>query len=188
MAQLILAISPSQPDSAATRDAVVSHLEPFLAAVDTTLHAKGLGHAGEPVEGRAWVSFKTSDLLVAEYVAIDKTFGTPLEDSFDVLKELPTAEISYRSIEIYFNQSDIPNGYDPLDFRNQAMELVETAMAKADAGEWSGADIGANLETGEPEVNFGFEVNDFGQAEALVREALRGTPFDCIREITRFAT
>jgi hypothetical protein len=37
------------------------------------------------------------------------------------------------------------------------------------------------------EVNFGFEVEDFERSERIVRAAVKGTPYECIREITRFS-
>lgn len=89
-------------------------------------------------------------------------------------------------IEIYYDIAAIPPDYDhPLDFRNAAMERIEVALAEAGIGEWSGAESGMNLKTGAPEVNFGFEVTAFEPAEATVREAIRGTPFEGIREIVR---
>ncbi|MDA5093231.1 hypothetical protein O2N63_03945 [Aliiroseovarius sp. KMU-50] len=36
------------------------------------------------------------------------------------------------------------------------------------------------------EVNFGFSVHDFDKAEGIVRNAVKGTDFEGIREITRF--
>ncbi|MEZ5715289.1 MAG: hypothetical protein R3D85_09040 [Paracoccaceae bacterium] len=95
-----------------------------------------------------------------------------------------------KSIEIYYDVKSIPglgNG-DPvraLDFRNAAMELIENALLDADAGEWAGAELGANGETGEPEVNFGFDVTDFDRAEAVVRATVKGTPYENIRVIER---
>lgn len=87
----------------------------------------------------------------------------------------------YKSIEVYYDIADIPSGYDHyLDFRNEAMELIENALDAAGAGEWSGA------ESGMGEVNFGFEVEDVERAEKIVRATVKGTPFDCIREITRY--
>ena len=87
----------------------------------------------------------------------------------------------YKSIEIYYDISSIPEKYGhPLDFRNAAMELIEGALEEADAGEWSGAEIGMG------EVNFGFEVEDFDLAEAIVRKTVKGTDFENIREITRY--
>ena len=62
-----------------------------------------------------------------------------------------------------------------------AMELVETALDQAEAGEWAGAEIGMG------EVNFGFEVEDFDLAENIVRNTVKGTPFESIREITRYS-
>ncbi|MDA7965763.1 hypothetical protein [Ruegeria sp.] len=91
-----------------------------------------------------------------------------------------------KSIEIYYNISDIPDITDrsafsseALEFRNAAMEHVENALLAGDLGEWDGADIG------ETEVNFGFSVEDFEQAEAVVKEAVAGTRFANIREIVR---
>ena len=95
----------------------------------------------------------------------------------------------YKSVEVYYNVADIPDGHGHyLDFRNAAMELIENALMKANAGEWIGAESGANLETGEPEVNFGFEITDFEQAEEIIRKAVKGTSYEGIREITRFDT
>lgn len=89
----------------------------------------------------------------------------------------------WKSIEIYYDIADIPAGYDhPLDYRNEAMELIESALTEADAGEWSGA------ESGIGEVNFGFDVAEFDRAETIVRSAVKGTVYDKIREITRFDT
>lgn len=60
-------------------------------------------------------------------------------------------------IEVSHEVNTIPAEFaDPLDFRNAAMELIEAALEEAGAGEWVGADYGANLQTGKPEVNFGF--------------------------------
>lgn len=87
----------------------------------------------------------------------------------------------YKSIEVYYDIDDIPPGYpDALDFRNEAMDLIEAALMAAEAGEWAGAEVGMG------EVNFGFEVTDFVHAEKLVRATVKGTPFEGIREITRF--
>ena len=91
-----------------------------------------------------------------------------------------------RSIEIHYDIASIPGVFpgDPdgaLDFRNAAIELIEDALAEADAGDWEGAEIGAD------EVNFGFMVDDFDAAEAIVRETVAGTPFANIRRITRNA-
>lgn len=96
----------------------------------------------------------------------------------------------YKSIEIYYDVSAIP-GIDKddfgaaLNFRNAAMERVERALEEAGEGKWTGAEIGGNFETGEAEVNFGFQVQDFDRAEMIVRWAVADTPYDCIREITR---
>lgn len=87
--------------------------------------------------------------------------------------------MSYKSIEVYYDISAI-SGQDPLEFRNDAMHLIEAALEKAGLGEWAGA------ESGMGEVNFGFEVEDFARAEAVIRKTVSGTKYDCFREITRF--
>jgi hypothetical protein len=98
-------------------------------------------------------------------------------DTFEHGADVPP----YKSIEIYYDIDSIPKTYGhPLDFRNTAMELIEAALEAEEAGEWSGAEIGMG------EVNFGFEVEDFEIAEAIVRKAVKGTDFANIREITRY--
>ena len=94
--------------------------------------------------------------------------------------------MSYKSIEIYYDVATIPGISDrdewsneALAFRNRAMEFVEDAISGAGVGEWAGAEIGSG------EVNFGFDVDDFDRAEAVVREAVAGTEFEGIREIQR---
>ncbi len=87
-------------------------------------------------------------------------------------------KVSYKSIEIYYDIAAI-NGSDTLGFRNEAMHLVEKALEQAGLGEWAGA------ESGLGEVNFGFEVTDFDQAEALIRKTLAGTRYAVFREIAR---
>jgi len=91
-----------------------------------------------------------------------------------------------KSIEIYYTIADIPDITDrnafsgqALSFRNEAMDHIEQALLEADAGEWQGAEIGAD------EVNFGFDVSDFDQAEQIVRAAVAGTRFENFREIVR---
>ncbi|MEM6895794.1 MAG: hypothetical protein AAF576_00340 [Pseudomonadota bacterium] len=85
-----------------------------------------------------------------------------------------------KHLEVYYDISAIPTSYGhPLDFRNAAMDRVEGAVMAAEAGEWEGAEIGMG------EVNFGFKVEDFDRAKAVIRKAVMGTEFDCIREITR---
>ena len=88
-----------------------------------------------------------------------------------------------KSIEIYYDVADMSP--EALDFRNAAMELIETEMEKAGIGEWEGAEIGKSIDTDGFEVNFGFSVTDFDAAEALVRQTVAGTPFEGIREIKR---
>lgn len=117
-------------------------------------------------------------------------WNRPTENDFDAdepVHVLDRTDGPYRSIEVYYDIADIPEGHGHfLDFRNAAMDLIETALADAGAGEWVGAESGANLETGELEVNFGFEVTDFDRAEKIVRAAVKGTPYEGIREITRY--
>ena len=91
-----------------------------------------------------------------------------------------------KSIEIYYNIDDVPgidssdqNCLAALEFRNDAMMAIENALEAAQAGEWVGAEIGMG------EVNFGFYVHDFEQAEGIVRAAVKGTPWAHIREIER---
>lgn len=84
------------------------------------------------------------------------------------------------SIEIYYDTATIPPEFGtPLTFRNAAMALVDDALEKAYAGEWVSAEQGAR------QVNFGFNVDDFDEAEAIVRGAVAGTPYANIREIIR---
>lgn len=91
-----------------------------------------------------------------------------------------------KGIEIYYNIADIPDIRDRSGFslqahkfRNAAMDHIENALEAKNAGEWTGAEIGSG------EVNFGFLVDDYELAEAIVREAVSGTKFEGIREIQR---
>lgn len=99
-----------------------------------------------------------------------------------------------KSIEIHYDIDTIPGicagGAEPgmsrrdtadraLEFRDDAIELIEDALIAAGAGEWEAARIGRG------EVNCGFAVDDFDAAEAIVRKAVVGTPFAAIREIVR---
>lgn len=103
----------------------------------------------------------------------------------------------FRSIEIYYDIDMIPDvsgvvarpglprwdeARRALDFRGDAIELIEEALVDAGLGEWEGAGIGRG------EVRLGFAVDDFDAAEAIVRDAVRGTRFEGIREIFRFET
>lgn len=178
--------------------ATVLPTSPFSEAILAT--ARSIGHI--PV---LQIALDVSDEAVAEAeisriaaaTGLAETFhigrwNKLTEDDFPDGDEAPACqptllEPAIGSIEIYYDIGDVPEGYaHPLDFRNAAMAHIETALAKENAGEWEGAEIGANLETGIPEVNFGFSVTDFDVAERIVRDAVRGTPFDGIREITRF--
>lgn len=95
--------------------------------------------------------------------------------------------MTYRSIEIYYDIARIPgcDGTNPMDpnalpFRNAAKELIEAELEGRGLGTWEGAEIGMG------EIAFGFEVTDCDAAEAAVRKAVSGTPFENIREIARF--
>lgn len=95
--------------------------------------------------------------------------------------------MSYKSLEICYDIAQVPeidsaeNAVEAaLSFRNAAMDLMEAALTEAGLGEWAGAEIG------EDDLTFGFEVDDFDAAEAAVRAAVAGTPFENIREINRF--
>lgn len=103
----------------------------------------------------------------------------------------------FKSIEIFYDIDTIPDvatnaarsgapqcdeADRVLDFRGEAIELIEEALLSAHAGEWEGAGIGRG------EVSFGFAVDDFDEAEAIVRKAVAGTPYAGIREIFRFET
>lgn len=100
----------------------------------------------------------------------------------------------FRSIEIYYDidtipevsagvaTSDLPRWDEAdraLEFRADAIELIEDALVGAHAGEWEGAGISRR------EVSFGFAVDDFDAAEAIVRNAVTGTRFEHFREIVR---
>ena len=97
----------------------------------------------------------------------------------------------FKSIEIYYDIDAIPGlsttttpagmprwdeAERALAFRNDAIDLIEEALV---AAEWEGAEIGHG------EVNFGFAVEDFDAAEAVVRKAVAGTPYSGFREIVR---
>lgn len=95
--------------------------------------------------------------------------------------------MSYKSLEICYDIAQVPEidaagnpAEAALAFRNAAMDLIETALNEAGLGEWAGAEIG------EDDLTFGFEVDDFDAAEAAVRAAVAGTPYETIREIIRF--
>lgn len=102
--------------------------------------------------------------------------------------------MGFKSIEIYYDIDGIEarTGRDAqpgvvrwdvaeraLEFRADAIELIEEALIDAHAGEWEGAGIGRN------EVSFGFAVDDFDTAEAIVRKAVSGTRFENFRQIVR---
>lgn len=138
-----------------------------------------------------WTAVSTTAFAVTDFDAAERAMrdwlkGTEFEGAygtyhwFEARDEAPDTA-PYKSIEVYYDTDKIPAEYfDPLDFRNEAMELIESALTEAEAGEWAGA------ESGSGEVNFGFEVPDFDRAEKIVRAAVENTPFSGIREITRF--
>lgn len=88
--------------------------------------------------------------------------------------------LAERKIEIFYDTATIPAEFgEALTFRNAAMALVEDALEKSGAGERTGAEHRSG------EVNFGFVVEDFEDAERVVRQAVAGTSYANIREITR---
>ncbi len=138
-----------------------------------------------------FTSFDVTDFEVAEILVRQVTGGTALKGAFGISrwfedrKGFDPAQ-PYRSIEVYYNVSSIPDEFkNPLDFRNAAIAQIEPALNEQSAGDWAGAEMGKNIKTGEFEVSFGFEVDDFETAEKIVRNAVAGTVFDRIREITR---
>ena len=132
--------------------------------------------------------FECDDLMVGEYMAHDTAIKAGHADAYvvhcqsDAPNEAATPDQApYKSIEIYYDVDDIPEAQNPLEFREAACAVIESALSDAGAGEWAGA------ESGSGEVNFGFEVTDFERAEKIVRAAVKGTPFEGIREITRYS-
>lgn len=93
--------------------------------------------------------------------------------------------MSYKTLEIIYDIKSIPGirtaGMSPeaLDFRNEAMEVIEEALITVGVGEWTGADIG------EEEVSIQFRVADYDLAETIVRQTVADTRFANIREILR---
>lgn len=130
--------------------------------------------------------FETTALTVAQSFTWNAAYKLGVQDRIGVHLQPDTEPLeaadAYKSIEVYYDIDSIPDGYKhPLDFRNEAMTHIERALESADAGEWAGAEIGSG------EINFGFEVEDFERAEKIVRAAVKGTPYEGIREITRFS-
>ena len=174
-------------------DKLTKLLKPnFTKAGIGTWKKNGRGVFGENYGLVATTVFAVHDFDQAEDFVQTITAGTEFEDAYRINRWFEDREevnetAPNKSIEVYYNVADIPDEYsDVLNFRNAAMELIENALTAAGAGEWSGAESGTNYKTGKPEVNFGFEVPDFENAEAIVRETVKGTAFDCIREITRY--
>lgn len=131
-----------------------------LASAERLVHAeaKKVGHAG---------TYATQ--LVKNVATTSGKFATDVE------------MVGYKSIEIYYDVAEIPRSVTPLEFREAACAVIEQALIDAEAGQWEGS------ETGRGEVNFGFEVQDLERAVKIVRAAVKGTPFERIREITRYS-
>ena len=151
----------------------------------------GLGGFGAGHTVCATTTFAVDDFEAAERIIHELTAGTNLEGRFGFYRwseEQREAQTTapHKSIEIHYDAADIPADFDGhLDFRDAAAMLIEAALEKADAGEWSGTESNTRHQTGAPKVHFGFRVTDFARAEAIVRASVTGTPFDCIRKITR---
>jgi len=149
---------------------------------------RGFGMGGFDVNYAVVViaKFEVDDFDIAESAIMDWVADTEFDGQVRTYQCLDDRDENdgvalCKSIEICYDISAIPtDGPDPLDFRNAAMVIIEAALENADAGEWAGAESGAN------EVNFGFDVDDFETAEKIVRDAVKGTPYDCIRKITRY--
>lgn len=147
-----------------------------------------LDHAGGALGAYGVAAvFECDDLMIAEYVVHDTAIKAGHGDTYVLHCEANPAiapaqgDGPYQSIEIYYDVADIPEDQNPIDFREAACSVIESALMDAGAGEWAGA------ESGSGEVNFGFEVDDFERAEKIVRAAVKGTPFEGIREITRYS-
>ena len=156
------------------------------------LEAAGLGSWRDdaaftsPKDNCAAVSFEVKDPVAACALIEQVTQGTAEHGRYAVyvMDDLDAQEAPIACLEIFYDQSAIPDGFNhPLDFRNAAMAVIETALTEADAGTWSFAESGANARTGMLEVNFGFDVADAERAEKIIRAAVRGTPYACIRDI-----
>ena len=87
-------------------------------------------------------------------------------------------------IRIHYDIAEIPGAcadgpIAALSFRNAAKRLVDAALRQAKLGAWTASEIG------EGEVTCTFETMDPERAEACAREALDGTPYAGVREISR---
>lgn len=146
----------------------------------------GVVSTGDAVRRVTAEVFETAELMSVQSFVWNAAYKLGVQDRVAVHlvpdQSALDAVRPYKSIEIYYDVGSIPEGFDgPLSFRNEAMEHIELAIQNAGCGEWAGAEIGMG------EVNFGFEVEDFERAEEIVRTAVRDTPYEGIREITRFS-
>lgn len=87
-------------------------------------------------------------------------------------------------IRLHYDIANIPGAcadgpVAALSFRNAAKRLVDAALNDAGLGSWTASEIGGG------EVSCAFETEDPDRAEACAREALAGTPYASIREISR---
>ena len=86
--------------------------------------------------------------------------------------------MSRKSIEISYDAGAVPPGFiHAFDFSQKATALIETWLAAAGAGSWSGANAYRDPATGRIAVSTRFQVEDSDRAEALIRAATEGTPF-----------
>lgn len=185
---VVLVTNAEGEQSIQIRDRLTKLLAPALEA-DKLGQWKGYGKA--TLDGPTLydtTEFVVKEYIIAEGVLYHLAARTDLDGMFETKKVVENGEgpdfgPTEKSIEIYYDAVDVTE--EALDFRNAAMDLIETALANAGAGEWEGAEIGVNFETGKPEVNFGFVVSDFDAAETIVRNVVANTPYEKIREIRR---
>ena len=181
--QMVLHSTGREPFPTPIRDALTALIRPALTQAGLGSWDGDTFLALPRNKSYAATVFHVANFEAAETAIDALTSGTSLSGTYrfhrEVL-EMRDAGAPWKAIEIYYDIAAIPVGQgDPLDFRNAAMERIEAALEDAGAGAWTGADSGMG------EVNFGFEVEDFEAAEAIVRRAVAGTPFAGIREIAR---
>jgi hypothetical protein len=91
----------------------------------------------------------------------------------------------HKSIEVVYNILDIPGipsagvTTESIDFRNEAMDLLESALKSTRAGNWLGAEITID------QISIRFRVQDFDAAERIVRQSVANTPYAIIHAIQR---
>lgn len=95
--------------------------------------------------------------------------------------------MSYKSVEVSYDIEIIPgcDGSNPMDpkavpFRDAALALIEAALDDSGLGTCEGVEMGAG------EIVIECEVSDCAAAETAIRDAVIGTPYEAIREITHF--